>query len=120
MTHSRLGRTGWAEHKRTLQLWGVRSVGQRSGIQGRGKGYRMKYMARMLRGSVGDHFDIQMQQYLIRKRIAVFTRRLQGKLSLPKPSQSSISQPPDQPIGWNSEKQGKWMKSEPFAIGKKY
>ena len=96
-------------------MWVMRSVGFRSGITGRGKGDKKLYMARMLRGSAGDFVGLREKQYIGRKRIQVFLKRIHGQLSLPKPAQAYVAPPPTEPIGWNVDKQGKWAKSDPVA-----
>ena len=84
-------------------------------MTGRGKGDRQLYQARMLRGSVGDTYGIYWGQLVGRKRIGVFSKRLTGRISLPKPGNAFIAQPPSYPIGWNTEVLGDWKKAEPFA-----
>ena len=115
MTTSDIGVMGVTEWKKMVKMWTMRSVGFRSGIAGRGKGNKMLYTARMLRGSAGDHLGLREKQYIGRKRIQVFLKRIHGQLSLPKPREAYVAPPPTEPIGWNVDKQGKWAKSEPVA-----
>jgi len=115
LTTSTPGYQGYAEVKKLFKMWMWRSIGKGTHISGRGKGDKQLYQARMLRGSVGDFYGLYWGQLVGRKRIGVFSKRLTGKISLPKPSSAYIAQPPTHPIGWNTEVLGDWKQSEPFA-----
>lgn len=116
MTSGLPGYQGYADVKKSFRRWFWRAIGPRTHMNGGGKGNRPLYMARWLRGSVGSYYDMYFTQLIGRKRLAVFNKRLAGKISLPKPAASFIAQPPTNPIGWNVEVLGDWRENEPFAM----
>ena len=116
MTSGLPGYQGYADVKKSYRRWFWRAIGPRTHMNGGGKGNRPLYMARWLRGSVGFYYDMYFTQLIGRKRLAVFNKRLSGKISLPKPAASFIAQPPTNPVGWNTEILGDWRENEPFAM----
>lgn len=103
LTTSQVGIQTYTDAAKLYRRWFWRAVGKNTHMTGRGFGWRDHYQARMLRGSVGDFYGAYWNQMVGRKRIAVFSERLTGRIQLPKPSNAFIAQPPNIPIGWNIE-----------------